>query len=496
MKKILKNMRGGVMWLVLLIQIISINSVIAQTSSELTSFSLYDTSVNIREKIRELDEAFSTIIDTNEGGNKANYTRWRRFLEPRLTKDGKFYNVMEKAYVNNPNIGCPEYIVVNNCETQGNNSIPSNWKSIGTLPNGIQKQGRVCAIWNNPTNTNNIMIGTSGSGLWKTNNGLDPNSNWTNLTDVLKLPGMGVSSIIVKPDNPNIIWISTAAMFWNYGFGIFKSLDGGATWCYQPLEDNNPWPFAFDKNVFKIVIDPTNYDRLACISSNGLYATIDGGVHWVRKFFIPHPNNNSVPDARIDLTDLEIDPSQTNRLFISTTVNGQQAGWGLAGNQTQQCKLFRIDNIWNSVVNNTIPISTDLTTNVALQSPNINTVGQQRINVKIRQNGELVASCSSGGYLLKSNDHGSTWTKITNNTIPFTYAGGMGKTWSPLVLDPLNPNHFYMGGTELIELYVLNNNSNFVVSPNGYQYFATSNNPNTHADIIELKISNNTLFVG
>jgi Secretion system C-terminal sorting domain len=463
-----------------------------QSSNEMSAYSLRDPNTNVRKKIAEAAQYYNGIEDENENGNKENFKRWKRFWECRLTEEGKFYNIMDEAFKFNPNNGCPEYVVVNNCETQGNTNIPSDWKSIGTLPNGKQKQGKVCAIWSNPIDANNILIGTNGSGLWKTtNNG----ASWTNLTDVLKLPGMGVSSIVVKSNDPNTIWISTAAMFWNYGFGVFKTTNGGASWCYQPLADNNPWPFATDRNVFKIVIDPTNNNRLACISDKALYATIDGGTTWKRKFFIPDATNSLVADGAIDLRDLEIDPSQTDRLYISTVVNMQMGVWGLAGNQTQQCKLYKIENIWGSVSSNIAPTSTDLTPNIILQSPNVNSILQQRITAKIRSNGEIVASCGTGGFFIKSSDNGTTWSKIINTPIPSNWAGGLGYFLSSLAFDPLDVDHYYLGGTELVEVKIVNGSLQYIANPNGYQYFSDVN-PNTHADIIELKIANGTLYVG
>lgn len=447
-----------------------------------------DTGEDVRSKIYELEEAFSTINDTAENGNKANFHKWMRFWQPRLTEEGKLYNVMDISFKHSGG-ACPQYIVVNNCENSGNVNIPSDWNTIGTFPNSIQKQGKVYCIWNNPdpAKPNHLRIGTSGSGLWES---FDNGNTWNNLTDVLRLPGMGVSSIVVHPTNPDKMWISTAALFWNYGFGIFHTTDGGATWCYQPLEGNAHWPVSSDRNTFKIVMHPTDPNKLACISDRALYGTVDEGTNWKRIFFIPSSSDPNVADDEIDLSAMEIDLSQNDRVYISSVMRGV---WHPQPQNTQ-CKFYRVTDIWNSVTNNTIAPSTDLTTAVAAQSPNINTVGQQRITFKLRTNGDIVASCGSFGYLLGSSDNGTTWSRLTTQPIPSNWAGGIGYYLNALWLDPNDNNHMYLGGTHLVEVD-LTQSFPYTTSPHGYEYWA-HDNLNTHADILAIQSSNGHLYVG
>ena len=59
-----------------------------------------------------------------------------------------------------------------------------SWNCIGPLTDfydfNLETQGRVNAIWVNPTDSNTILIGSDAGGLWKSNN---DGHTWRNLTD-------------------------------------------------------------------------------------------------------------------------------------------------------------------------------------------------------------------------------------------------------------------------------------------------------------------------
>ena len=64
--------------------------------------------------------------------------------------------------------------------------------------------GRVnCAAFH-PSDSTIIWVGTAAGGLWKST---DTGINWTPLTD--KFASIGVSSIVVHPENPDTLFVLT-----------------------------------------------------------------------------------------------------------------------------------------------------------------------------------------------------------------------------------------------------------------------------------------------
>ncbi|MDO5980232.1 PKD domain-containing protein [Flavivirga spongiicola] len=129
--------------------------------------------------------------------------------------------------------------------------------------------GRVDAIWVDPSNENRIYIGCRGGGLWVTTNG---GQNWTPKTDDLGITG--IWSMAVNPNDFNNIYISTnVGGSGNYSIGIFKTSDGGNTWL--------PTGYALDitstyTRVHKLIINPNNTDVLFAGTSTGLLKSTDG----------------------------------------------------------------------------------------------------------------------------------------------------------------------------------------------------------------------------
>src|SRR5262245_54209130 len=114
------------------------------------------------------------------------------------------------------------------------------WRGIG--PGQIGGRTRALAI--HPVDHNIMYAGGVSGGVWKTTDG---GQSWTALDDFL--PNLAVGAIALDPSNPNVIYVGTGEGFYPVasptveaiflrGLGIFKSLDGGATWTHLPSTIN------------------------------------------------------------------------------------------------------------------------------------------------------------------------------------------------------------------------------------------------------------------
>lgn len=140
----------------------------------------------------------------------------------------------------------------------------TNWALTPQGPPGDEIHAYAMAI--DPTNPSIIYAGGTGNpNLVKTINGT---TSWTNIP----IPGAtgGVYSIAVDPTNSNTVYATTRDI------GVFKSLNGGATW----IAHNNGITVTSFVGYFSILIDPQNPSYLHLGAGNGYYYSLDGGLSW------------------------------------------------------------------------------------------------------------------------------------------------------------------------------------------------------------------------
>lgn len=163
---------------------------------------------------------------------------------------------------------------------------PDNWNATQGWNPGV---GRVTAFAVEAGNTNHIIIGANTGGIWKTTDG---GTNWTVLTD--DMTTLTAYSVAMTPGN-------ASEYFWGSSNGvIFKSTDAGATW--NLLADVG------DGVVNKILIDPTNINKMFCTTSAGIFKSTDAGTSWTSI----HPSASSGYD-------IEFKPGDMNTIYATGT---------------------------------------------------------------------------------------------------------------------------------------------------------------------------------
>jgi len=151
------------------------------------------------------------------------------------------------------------------------------WKELGpkTRQNygGYVGVGRLNAIAFHPTDPATYYVGSPSGGFWYT---YDDGATWGTSTDTL--PTLGVSAILVHPENPSIILMGTGDDDGgdDQGLGVFKSTDGGLSWIQSNEGMGN-----LTVNVFAINEDDPN-TVLAGTENTGIYKTTDFGATWAK----------------------------------------------------------------------------------------------------------------------------------------------------------------------------------------------------------------------
>lgn len=245
-------------------------------SQETTNQNWLEKMQDSRYSFQEVQQAFETYwgrrTDYKGNGYKV-YKRWEYINEFRILPDGKRQG---------PNYVFDTYKrYVEEHPASMMRSVSGSWSLLAptsypinntSQPTGV---GRINAIAFDATDSshNTIFIGSPSGGFWKT---IDHGTTWNDLS--ADIPTLGVSSIVVHPTNPNIIYLGTGDRDANDAppMGVFKSTDGGTSW----VQMNNGMG---NVTVGALLMHPTNDNILLAATSSGIYKTTDGGNTWTLK---------------------------------------------------------------------------------------------------------------------------------------------------------------------------------------------------------------------
>ena len=174
------------------------------------------------------------------------------------------------------------------------------WRSIGP-----SRGGRVVAVAGDPVNKFTFYQGTTGGGVWKTDDG---GLNWANVSDGFFATG-SVGAMAVAPSNPNVVYVGMGEACFrgnaSHGDGVYKSTDAGKTWTQLGLEAT--------RQIGRLQVHPTNPDIVYVAAlgdawgpnpERGVFRTRDGGRTWQKVLF---RNENA------GAIDLVLDPAQPGR---------------------------------------------------------------------------------------------------------------------------------------------------------------------------------------
>jgi photosystem II stability/assembly factor-like uncharacterized protein len=157
------------------------------------------------------------------------------------------------------------------------------WRNIGPF-----RGGRCVAVAGLPNDPLTYYMGSTGGGVWKTE---DAGLNWSNISDGFFEVG-SIGAIAIAPSDPSTIYVGTGehairGVMTSHGNGVYRSRDGGQTWEHAGLKNS--------RHIAAIQIHPKNPDLLWVAvqgaahgesTDRGVYRSEDGGISWQRVLYI------------------------------------------------------------------------------------------------------------------------------------------------------------------------------------------------------------------
>lgn len=347
--------------------------------------------------------------------------------------------------------------------SSGAASTIQSWSPLGPAPvNDPQNccdgaySGRVTALAVDPSNSDDIWLGSANGGLWHTT---DRGSHWTALTD--GQDSLSVGSLALDPANAQTIYVGTGEANFNVdgypGVGVLKSTDGGSSWTEYGFAQ-----FA-GMSIGRIVVDHGNSNILLLaasinarsdagdgtlpegsgpnLSSAGIWRSTDGGITWTQVL----PGGAG--------TDVVFDPADPTHQTVYAALVGVSAK---SNSTSAPSGIYKSTNggqsFDTSVTSSELPASLNVT----------------RITLAISQDGRYfyaveadINSALANGNIYQSDHTAAVWRPISVRTEmaqdsdvlqPIWAGGEPERQWtyeSAVAIDPVNSQVAYIGGVDL-----------------------------------------------
>lgn len=261
-----------------------------------------------------------------------------------------------------------------------------------------------------------MYVGAASGGLWKTTNA---GTTWSPLFDAEATSSIG--DIALAPSDPETVWVGTGEpnnrQSSTHGNGVYRSLDGGATWWHAGLADTH--------HIGRVVIHPRDPATVFVAAvghlwgpneARGVFRTTDAGKNWEKVLFI---------DEDTGVNDLAMDPANP-RILYAAAYQRRRTPWGFSGGGPGSGLYRSTDagDTWSRLTNG-LP-----------EGP----LG--RIGLDIHRNDPRIVYAivqAKDGGIYRSDDRGEHWTRVNElNPRPMYY--------SHIRVDPRDARRVYVLG--------------------------------------------------
>ena len=192
------------------------------------------------------------------------------------------------------------------------------WRSIGPA----LMSGRIADIAVHPTDQSTWYVAVGSGNVWKTTNA---GTTWEPIFD--DQGSYSIGCVNIDPSHPEIIWVGTGenvgGRHVGFGDGVYKSLDGGASWTHFGLGES--------EHIGNIIVDPGDSNVVYVAAQGplwssggdrGLFKTTDGGETWEK--LLGDEEYTGVNEVRMDPRDPQVLYAATHQRLrtVAALING------------------------------------------------------------------------------------------------------------------------------------------------------------------------------
>ena len=269
---------------------------------------------------------------------------------------------------------------------------PLKWRSIGPFRGGRSNCGTGV-----PGDINTYYMGTTGGGLWKTD---DLGLNWSNISDGFFKTG-SVGAVAVPESDANVVYVGMGehairGVMTHHGDGVYKSTDAGKTWKQMGLEAT--------QHISRIVVHPKDANTLFVAAQGalyskskerGIYKSTDGGASWKNVLYV---------NDMTGCAELSMDMNNPRIMYAAMWEHGRKP-WQVISGGAGSGLYKSVDGgeTWQKMTNG-------LPTEMGKMSIAVCRSNSDKVYALIESDSEKEA-----GGLFVSNNAGSSWSRITND---------------------------------------------------------------------------------
>ncbi|MBL7817882.1 MAG: glycosyl hydrolase [Saprospiraceae bacterium] len=294
---------------------------------------------------------------------------------------------------------------------------PVKWRSIGPF-----RGGRSVTATGVVGDMTTYYMGTTGGGLWKTE---DMGLNWSNISDGFFKTG-SVGAVAVAENDPNVVYVgmgehAVRGVMTHHGDGVYKSIDAGKTWKKMGLDAT--------QHISRIVIDPKN-SNIAFVAAQGalyspskergIYKTSDGGMTWKNVLYV---------NDKTGCVELSMDMNNPRILYAAMWEHGRLPWQVISGGQGSGLyKSMDYGETWEK-------LEEGLPKEMGKMSIAVCRSNSEKVYALIESDSEKEA-----GGLFVSQNAGKSWSRVTNDHRLLQRAW----YYIELFIDPKNENTIYV----------------------------------------------------
>ena len=269
------------------------------------------------------------------------------------------------------------------------------WSSLSWRNVGPPRGGRSIAAAGSAARPFEYYMGTTGGGLWKTDDG---GQNWRPVTDG-QIASASIGAVQVCETNPDIVYMGTGETQLRgniqQGDGAYKSTDGGTTWEHVGLRET--------QNIARIRIHPENCDiawaaafgkHSADNPERGVFKTTDGGATW--RSVLYRSDKAGAVDISVDITNPDV--------IYASIWEAWRRSWGMSSGG-EDSGLFKSADGGESW--------TEITGNIGLAEGPIGKIGVAVSPANPNRVWALIEHEPDGG-VWRSDDAGATWERVND----------------------------------------------------------------------------------